>query len=44
MERAVDEAMRAGKLRGSEILKARATLTIDGLPMNLTIDEDIPLG
>lgn len=43
MEKAVDEAMRTGKLRGSETLKARATLTIDGLPMSMAIDEDIPL-
>jgi len=43
MEKAVDEAIRAGKLRGSETLKARATLSIDGLPMHMTIDEDIPL-
>jgi hypothetical protein len=43
MERAVDQAIRAGKLRGSETLKARATLSIDGLPMKMTIDQDIPL-
>lgn len=43
LEKAVDEAMRTGKLRGSETLKARATLSIDGLPMQMTIDEDIPL-
>jgi hypothetical protein len=43
METAVDQAIRAGKLRGSETLKARATLSIDGLPMKMTIDQDIPL-
>lgn len=43
MEKAVDDAVRSGKLRGSETLKARATLTIDGLPMNVVIDDDIPL-
>jgi hypothetical protein len=43
MEKAVDQAIRAGKLRGSETLKARATLSIDGLPMKMTIDQDIPL-
>ncbi len=43
MEKAVDDAVRAGKLRGSETLKARATLTIDGLPMSVVIDDDIPL-
>ncbi len=43
MEKAVDDAVRGGKLRGSETLKARATLTIDGLPMNVVIDDEIPL-
>ena len=44
MEKAVDDALRTGKLTGSETLKARATLRIDGLPMQMTIDEEIPLG
>lgn len=43
MEKAVDEAIRGGKLSGSEMLKARATLTIDGLPMKVVIEGDIPL-
>ncbi len=43
MEKAVNEAIRGGKLRGSETLKARATVTIDGLPMKMVIDDDIPL-
>jgi hypothetical protein len=43
MEKAVDDAIRAGSLTGSETLKARATLSIDGLPMRMTMDEDIPL-
>jgi len=43
MEKAVDEAIRGGRLSGSETLKARATLSIDGLPMRLVIEEDIPL-
>jgi len=43
MERAVDDAIRTGKLKGSETLKARARLSLDGLPMQMTIDEDIPL-
>ena len=43
MEKAVDDAIRTGKLKGSETLKARARLSLDGLPMQMTIDEDIPL-
>ena len=43
MEKAVDDAIRGGKLSGSEMLKARATLTIDGLPMKVVIEGDIPL-
>jgi hypothetical protein len=43
MEKAVADAVRAGKLKGSETLKARATLSIDGLPMKMVIDDDIPL-
>lgn len=43
MEKAVDDGIRGGKLAGSETLKARATLSIDGLPMHLVIEEDIPL-
>jgi hypothetical protein len=43
IEKAVDDAVRDGKLRGSETLKARAILTIDGLPMQVVIDDDIPL-
>jgi hypothetical protein len=44
MEKTVNEAIRAGTLRGSETLKARATLSIDGLPMKMTVEDDIPLG
>ena len=43
MEKAVDDGLRGGKLKGSETLKARATLTVDGLPMKVVIEDDIPL-
>jgi hypothetical protein len=43
VEKAVDEAIKAGILRGSETLKAHAILTIDGLPMRMVLDDEIPL-
>ncbi len=43
MEKAVGDAVRAARLKGTETLKARAILTIDGLPVKMTIEEDIPL-
>lgn len=43
MEKAVADAMRTGRLTGTETLSAHATLTIDGLPMRIVIDEDIAL-
>jgi hypothetical protein len=43
MEKAVGDAVRAARLKGTETLKARATLTIDGLPVKMTIEDDIPL-
>jgi len=43
IEHAVASARAAGKLRGDEILKARAVLTIEGLGTLATIDGDIAL-
>jgi len=43
IERAVDEAVRGGGLKGSETLRARATLEIDGLPLKKVIEGDIEL-
>jgi len=43
IERAVAEARAAGRLQGSETLKARAVLTIEGLGTLATIDGDIAL-
>jgi len=43
IEKAVDEAVRTGGLTGSEKLRARATLEIDGLPLKKVIEGDIEL-
>jgi len=43
IEKAVDEAVRGGALKGSEALRARATLEIDGLPLKKVIEGDIEL-
>ena len=43
IEKSVDAAVRSGKLKGSETLKARDRLEIQGLPVNLVIEHDIPL-
>ena len=43
IEKSVDAALRAGTLKGTETLKARARLEIQGLPVNLVIEHDIPL-
>jgi hypothetical protein len=43
IEKAVAEAIRSGQLTGAETLSAHATLTIDGLPMRVAIDDELPL-
>lgn len=43
MEKAVAEAVRSGQLKGTETLNAHAVLTIDGLPMRVAIDDELPL-
>jgi len=43
IEHAVAAARAAGRLRGDEILKARAVLAIEGLGTLATIDGDIAL-
>ncbi len=43
MERAVREGVRSGSLSGSETLRARARLTIDGLDSEATVDGTIAL-
>ena len=43
IEKSVDAAIRAGKLKGTETLQARARLEIQGLPTNLVVEQDITL-
>ena len=43
IEQAVRAAVRAGKLKGSEQLKARVVLTIDAAGLSKTIDGEIAL-
>ncbi len=43
IEEAVRGAVKSGKLKGSERLKARVTLTLDGVNLNKTIDGEIAL-
>jgi hypothetical protein len=44
IEKAVDDAIRSGRLKGSEKLRARARLEIEGLPASNVIEGDITLG
>ncbi len=44
IEQAVREAIDGGKLKGSEKLKAKVTLSIEGLPLKHDIDGEISLG
>ncbi len=43
IEEAVRGAVKAGKLKGSETLKASVTLTLSGAGLNSKIDGDISL-
>lgn len=43
IEEAVRSAVKAGKLKGSETLKASVTLTLSGAGLNTKIDGDISL-
>ena len=43
IEKSVDAALAAGKLKGTETLKARARLEIHGLPTSLVVEQDITL-
>lgn len=43
LEKAVDQALQSGVLAGTERLKARATVTVEGLPLRLEIEGEIPL-
>lgn len=43
IERAVNDALAAGTLKGNETLKARVVLTVEGLDLSHEIKGDIPL-
>jgi hypothetical protein len=43
IEKAVDEAQRSGDLKGAKVLRARAKLEIDGLPLDKVVEGDIEL-
>ena len=43
IEKAVRDRIASGALKGSETLKARITLTIDGLDLQHTVEQDIAL-
>ena len=43
IEQAVEKALAEGRLKGTETLPARMTLTIDGLALSVTIDGRISL-
>ncbi len=43
IEKAVDDAIRVGKLKGNESLRARVTLEVDGLPLEKVVEGDIVL-
>jgi hypothetical protein len=44
IETAVRDGIEAGKLKGSETLKVKAVLTIEGLDLSHDIDGEIKLG
>jgi len=43
IEEAVRSAVKAGKLKGNETLRARVQLTLDGVPLSKTIEGEIAL-
>ena len=44
IETSVRDAVKAGRLKGHETLKAKVVLTVDGVNLNKTIDGEIKLG
>jgi hypothetical protein len=44
IENAVREALRAGRLRGEERLRARVTLTLEPLGLSHVVEDEIELG
>ena len=44
IETSVREAVKSGRLKGHETLKAKIVLTVDGVNLSKTIDGEISLG
>ena len=44
VEKAVDAAIKSGQLKGTETLRARATMQIEGLATDIQVDGQIVLG
>jgi hypothetical protein len=44
IETAVRDALKAGRLKGHETLKAKVVLTLDGVSLTKTIEGEIKLG
>ncbi len=44
VEKAVDAAIKAGRLRGNETLRARATMDVDGVETEIVVEGPITLG
>ncbi|MCB4825022.1 DUF6494 family protein [Roseicella aerolata] len=44
IEKAVHDAIQAGRLRGDERLKAKVTLTIETIGLTHVVEDDIELG
>lgn len=44
VEKAVDAAIKSGRLKGTETLRARATMEVEGLETDIVVDGSIVLG
>jgi hypothetical protein len=44
VEKAVQTALEAGTLTGREVLQARVTMVVEGLPADITVEGKIELG
>jgi Family of unknown function (DUF6494) len=43
VEKAVDDALKAGSLAGRQALTARATMVVDGLPTDIVVEGKLDL-
>jgi hypothetical protein len=44
VEKAVDTAVKSGRLKGTESLRARATMEVEGLDTEIVVEGQITLG